>query len=106
MPASPLTVDRNYCTTDNTSQLFLMLAGQHAFCYIRRMNEIQAAALRLKKRHLTWRAAAEASGIDYAYLYRLGSGEKSNPSPEILEKLGLRVELRRIPVERNARANT
>lgn len=36
------------------------------------------------------RAAARATGIDPAYMSRLKSGEKENPSPGILRRLGLR----------------
>ncbi len=36
------------------------------------------------------RAYAESVGIDVGYLSRLASGEKDNPSDEVLEKLGLR----------------
>lgn len=36
------------------------------------------------------RAYANSLGIDVGYLSRLASGEKDNPSEEVLEKLGLR----------------
>ena len=39
------------------------------------------------------RAAARATGIDCGYLQRLKSGEKTNPSDDVLEKLGLQKEV-------------
>lgn len=36
------------------------------------------------------RAAAKALGIDFGYLSRLANGTKTNPSDEVLRKLGLR----------------
>lgn len=35
------------------------------------------------------RAASDKLGIDYAYLHRLANGQKTEPSDEVLEKLGL-----------------
>lgn len=36
------------------------------------------------------RKAGRALGVDFAYLLRLKSGEKSNPTEEMLKKLRLR----------------
>lgn len=36
------------------------------------------------------RPAARAIQVNYAYLSRLRTGEKSNPTPAVLRKLGLR----------------
>lgn len=36
------------------------------------------------------RAAAKALGIEFSYLSRLANGTKTNPSDEVLAKLGLR----------------
>lgn len=47
-----------------------------------RIDEIRAVAG-------SWRAAGVFVGIDHAYLRRLVSGEKINPSPEVLRALGL-----------------
>lgn len=45
----------------------------------------------MEQHHGSARAAAEAYGIDPGYWHRLKTGEKDNPSAEILERLGLRV---------------
>lgn len=45
----------------------------------------------LEDHHGSARAAAAAHGIDPSYWQRLREGEKTNPSAETLEKLGLRV---------------
>jgi hypothetical protein len=52
------------------------------------MTPIQKAVAALKKQHKTWRAAGKATGINYAYLYRLHKGTKTNPNGEVLAKLG------------------
>lgn len=44
----------------------------------------------LVERHGGVRLAARALRIDHAYLYRLKSGEKDNPTDDVLRKLGLR----------------
>lgn len=36
------------------------------------------------------RAASDKLGIDYAYLHRLSNGQKTEPSDEVLKKLGLK----------------
>ncbi len=43
----------------------------------------------LSAEHGSLRAAASALGLDVGYLSRLASGEKTEPSDETLEKLGL-----------------
>ncbi len=53
------------------------------------MTSVQKAVAALKKQHGTWRAAGTASGINYAYLYRLHKGTKTNPNAEVLAKLGM-----------------
>lgn len=40
--------------------------------------------------HGSTRKAADAIGVDHAYLHRLANGECDNPSDEVLAKLGLR----------------
>lgn len=54
------------------------------------MSEITEAATKLIEKHGGLRAAARVLGINYAYLWRLKSGEKVNPNAKILRKLGLR----------------
>lgn len=44
----------------------------------------------LAKRHGSLRAAARATQIDVAYIFRLHSGEKAAPSAATLRKLGLK----------------
>lgn len=44
----------------------------------------------LAKQHGSLRAAARVFQIDHSYLYSLSSGEKDDPSAEVLKKLGLR----------------
>lgn len=52
--------------------------------------QLQAAVQQAIDRHGGVRVAARALRIDHAYLYRLRSGEKSDPSDAVLRKLGLR----------------
>lgn len=40
-------------------------------------------------KHGSARKAAEAIGLNHSYLWRLAKGEKSEPTPDVLEKLGL-----------------
>ena len=54
----------------------------------------------LEKQYGGLRAAATALGIDPAYLYRLKSGEKDNPSDAMLGKLGLVRRIFYIPIVR------
>lgn len=42
------------------------------------------------RQHGSLRAAARALTVDHAYLSRLQSGEKTDPSEAVLRKLGLR----------------
>jgi len=53
------------------------------------MNEIQSAVKRLIKQHHGIRPAGRAVGIDPGYLVRLRDGDKLNPGPDVLQKLGL-----------------
>lgn len=53
------------------------------------MTKIQAAAERLRKRYGSYRKAEAATGINYAYLQRLAKGGRVNPTPAVLEILGL-----------------
>jgi transcriptional regulator with XRE-family HTH domain len=46
--------------------------------------------VQLAEQHGSLRAVAEATGIGASYLSRLASGEKTEPSDEVLRKLGLR----------------
>lgn len=54
------------------------------------MEEIQAAAQKKIDQHGGVRKAARALRMTPAYLSRLRSGNKQNPSDKILRKLGLR----------------
>jgi len=54
------------------------------------MNEITEAVEKLIEKHGGLRAAARAIDVNFAYLWRLGAGEKTNPSPKVLRKLGLK----------------
>lgn len=51
---------------------------------------IKEAVNALVERHGGVRPAARAVQINYAYLSRLRSGEKTNPTDAVLRKLGLR----------------
>lgn len=53
------------------------------------MNEIQLAVKALVDHYGSYRSAADAIDVNYAYLWRLGSGEKTEPSDDVLKKLGL-----------------
>lgn len=53
------------------------------------MTKLQKAAAALIKQHGSLRKAEAATGINYAYLQRLHTGEKINPSTDVLAKLGL-----------------
>ena len=53
------------------------------------MNEVQSAVDTLVTHYGSYRSAAEAIGVNYAYLWRLGKGKKIAPSDEVLKKLGL-----------------
>lgn len=53
------------------------------------MNEIQAAVGSLLKHYGSYRGVEAAIGVNYAYLWRLHKGEKTDPSDEVLKKLGL-----------------
>lgn len=44
----------------------------------------------LVERHGSLRAAARVVGVNYAYLHRLRTGEKTEPTAAVLRKLGLR----------------
>lgn len=51
-----------------------------------------------ERRTLSLREIGQLSSVDHAYIHRLESGEKTNPSPDLVEKL-----LRALkPVERDA----
>lgn len=51
--------------------------------------DLAQAAEELIAKHGSLRAAARALRIDHAYLRRLATGEKENPSAVTLKKLGL-----------------
>lgn len=53
-------------------------------------SDLQKQIDRLVKRHGGLRAAARATGVDLAYLWRMQKGHKTSASPKTLEKLGLR----------------
>jgi len=52
--------------------------------------DIQTAVKAIVAKHGGVRPAARAIGVNYAYLSRLQTGEKSNPTAAVLRKLGLR----------------
>lgn len=54
------------------------------------MNALQARIDALAETHGGLRAAARVLEVDAAYLSRLRSGAKNNPSPRLLRKLKLR----------------
>jgi len=64
---------------------------------------LQERVAELVAKHGSVRAAALVLGIDHSYLYRLGSGGKTEPSPALLKKLKLR---RVVTYERTAKAPT
>jgi hypothetical protein len=51
---------------------------------------LQERVAELVAKHGSVRAAALVLGINYVYLFRLGSGKQSNPGAALLKKLGLR----------------
>lgn len=53
---------------------------------------IRESALALIAKHGGLRAASRAAKIDLAYLQRLKTGEKVNPSKETLKKLGVKIK--------------
>lgn len=53
-------------------------------------NLLKARVAWLVERHGSLRAAAKVVGVNYAYLQRLGSGKKTEPTAFVLRKLGLR----------------
>lgn len=53
------------------------------------MNEVQSAIATLVKHYGSYRAVQAAIGVNYAYLWRLRKGEKTEPSEDVLKKLGL-----------------
>lgn len=54
------------------------------------MSLLRARIQELAKQHGSLRAAGRVLEIDHAYLHRLQQGEKTEPSEEVLRKLGLR----------------
>jgi len=44
----------------------------------------------LEEKHGGLSVVARVLGVDRAYLWRLKKGKKTNPSPKILKKLGLK----------------
>ena len=54
------------------------------------MNLLQQRIAELAERHSSIRAAARVLSVDHAYLYRLSTGEKSDPGEGLLRKLKLR----------------
>ena len=51
--------------------------------------EIRERIIELEEEHNGLRSAAHEIGIDVAYLSRIKSGKKKNPSHGVLQKLGL-----------------
>jgi transcriptional regulator with XRE-family HTH domain len=54
------------------------------------MTTLHARIRELAKAHGSLRRLADAIEVDAGYLSRLRDGDKSNPSDELLRKLGLR----------------
>lgn len=70
---------------------------------------MSATILRMRAQELidvygSTRAAADAIGMEYSYLHRLSTGEKSYPSDKTLAQLGLRrvITYERVPMEYKA----
>ena len=57
--------------------------------YVSEKMTYQARIRELAKTYGSVRAVGRALDIDHAYLHRLADGTKSNPSSEVLKKLGL-----------------
>jgi hypothetical protein len=55
------------------------------------MTKIQEATLRLRDKYGSYRKAGAATGINYAYLQRLATAERTDPNDEVLKILGLQV---------------
>lgn len=53
------------------------------------MTKLQKTVIDLVRQHGSYRAAGKALNINYAYLCRLATGVKVNPTPEVLAKLGI-----------------
>ncbi len=53
------------------------------------MTKIQEAVDRLRKKYGSYRKAETATGINYAYLQRLATANKTDPSDAVLAVLGL-----------------
>lgn len=50
---------------------------------------IQRRAKAIVKQYGSYRKAAAATGIGYAYLFKLANGDKKNPTHNTMRKLGL-----------------
>lgn len=57
------------------------------------MNELTAAIDRAIEKHGSLRKAAKVLEVDFAYLWRLQTGRKSNPGAELSRKLGIAREV-------------
>lgn len=69
-------------STDTTAdQLFKKVGAMKADIFKQRIDELATV-------YGSVRAVGRALNIDHAYLYRLTSGEKTNPSKAVLRKLG------------------
>ena len=53
------------------------------------MKTLAQCVLQAAVNHKSLRALARDTGLDVSYLSRLASGEKTNPTDETLEKLGI-----------------
>jgi hypothetical protein len=70
------------------------------------MNELTAAINRVIEKHGSLRKAAAVLQVDFAYLWRLQTGRKTNPGPELSRKLGIAKEVTFRKVNgRKAKAN-
>jgi len=54
--------------------------------------DLKAHCKEIAKRYGSYRNAAKVLEMDFAYLYCLAAGRKTNPSKKMLKKLGLRAE--------------
>ena len=66
--------------------------------------KLQHAVEAIVHKHGGVRAAARAIGVNYAYLSRLRTGEKCNPTATVLRKLGLRKVVSYEPIRRRGPA--
>ena len=64
-------------------------------------DELIQAVERVIAKHGGLRKAARAIDVNFAYLWRLKAGKKTNPSARILRKLGLKRQVTYEPTRRD-----